>query len=172
MAKVSFTNLKNKNIEKSKIYNFNGNDIEILQYLSIEDKYNMINIVLQESYENGTYHPVKIETLFYTYLIIMYTNINFTDKQKENIYKLYDNLKTIGLLEFVIKNIEDQEFNDLLSLFEQTLKVKNDYQSSLAGVLNNMSSILTNKVENFQNQLANIDFTKVSNVMALANQIK
>lgn len=172
MAKVSFTNLKIKNIEKYKTCNFNENEIDILQYLSIEDKYNMVNIVLQESYENGVFHPVKIEALFYTYLVIMYTNIHFTDKQKENIYKLYDNIKAIGLLDFVIKNIEEQEFNDLLSLFEQTLEEKNKYQLSLAGMLNSISSILATKVENFQNQLTNIDFEKISNVITLANQIK
>ena len=91
MAKVSFTKLglsKNQSIN-----NVAWNDciIEVKQYLPINEKLNLISNVINFAHDENNYsNPVKVDV--YTALEIMYayTNINFTDKQKEDVTKLYD----------------------------------------------------------------------------------
>ena len=54
--KVSYANLKLKVDNSIKTFDFNGNQIEVLQYLPIEDKYDLIMITLQKAKENGIYN--------------------------------------------------------------------------------------------------------------------
>ena len=91
MAKVSYASMKLKMIEDIEKITFNGLDIEILKYLPIEEKYNLISITLQKSLENdNVYNSVLMDMYFHLYLVFLYTNISFTDKQKEDEAKLYD----------------------------------------------------------------------------------
>ena len=49
MAKVSFTNLKLKMNKEIKEISFNNTKIEVLQYLPIEEKYDLVMITLQQA---------------------------------------------------------------------------------------------------------------------------
>ena len=49
MAKVSYTNLKLKINKEIKEISFNDTKIEVLQYLPIEDKYDLVMITLQKA---------------------------------------------------------------------------------------------------------------------------
>ena len=63
MAKVSYANLKLKvNTDIKKI---EGTEIEVLQYLPIDEKYSFINIVLQQSKIDGIYKRVNCTIVFY-----------------------------------------------------------------------------------------------------------
>ena len=41
----------------------------------------------------------------------MYSNITFTEKQKENPLKLYDTLKSNGIIDKVILAMDEEEYN-------------------------------------------------------------
>ena len=101
MAKVSYANLKLKINQEVKTIDYNGTNIEIIQYLPIEDKYDLMMISLQKAKENDVYHPLKLDMYFHLYLVYMYTNISFTDKQRENELKLYDTLYSNGIIDFI-----------------------------------------------------------------------
>ena len=49
MIKTSYANLKLKVNTEVKSVDYNGNVIEVLQYLPIDDKYSLINITLQKA---------------------------------------------------------------------------------------------------------------------------
>ena len=118
MAKVSYANLKLKvNTDIKKI---EGTEIEVLQYLPIEEKYSFINIVLQQSKVDGIYNPMLLDMFFHLYLVYLYTNLSFTDKQKEDEFKIYDSLKSNGLLDKILEVIPDDEYNELYSLYQST----------------------------------------------------
>ncbi|MBQ1716746.1 MAG: hypothetical protein II025_02495, partial [Ruminococcus sp.] len=61
-----------------------NSNIEVLKYLPIEDKYNLINITLQNAREGSIYNSLLLDVYFHLYIVIMYSNITFTEKQKEN----------------------------------------------------------------------------------------
>ena len=98
MSKVSYANLKLKVNNEVKTFNFNGTEVEVLNYLPTEDKYDLIMISLQKANEDGIYNPLLLDVFFHLNLVYMYTNLSFTTKQKEDEFKLYDTLKSIIIL--------------------------------------------------------------------------
>ena len=82
MAKITYTSLQLKTNTDVKTVDFNGHSIEVLQYLPIEDKYDLITITAQNALQDGIYHPLLLDELFHLYLVFMYSNITFTAKQK------------------------------------------------------------------------------------------
>ena len=110
---ISYANMKLKPVTTTHKFEWNGNEIEVLDYLPIEDKYDLIMITLQKSLEDGYYNPIKIDQFFHLHLIYMYTNINFTEKQKEDENKLYDSLKSNGLIDAFIEQFSEEGYNEL-----------------------------------------------------------
>ena len=78
---ISYANMKLKPVTSTHKFEWNGNEIEVLDYLPVEDKYDLIMVTLQKSFEDGYYNPIKVDEFFHLHLIYMYTNINFTDKK-------------------------------------------------------------------------------------------
>ena len=102
-CKVSYANLKLKTQDNVKTFKFQDNEIEVLQYLPIEDKCALVNIILQNTQqESGLYDHIRVDMYFHLYLVYMYRNLNFTEKQKENEDKIYDALTSNGLMDLII----------------------------------------------------------------------
>lgn len=137
MAKVSFTNLKLKVNTEVNTFQFGENKtkIEVLKYLPIEDKNDLIHIALQNAEENGIYNDVLLEMYFNLYIMYFYTNINFTDKQKEDPAKLYDQMESNGLITQVIANMEDDEYANLLTYLETIRDEMLTYKNTAGAVL-------------------------------------
>jgi len=57
----------------------------------------------------GAYNPMRLEIWFKVLLIRYYTNINITDKQLENISKVFDALELNHVYDSVIKAIPTRE---------------------------------------------------------------
>lgn len=65
MAKISYASLKLKTNTEVNTVDFNGNKIEILKYLPIEEKYDLISVTLQKSLEDTLYNPLKVDMYFH-----------------------------------------------------------------------------------------------------------
>ena len=50
---------------------FNNKTIEVLKYLPIEDKYDLIMITLQKAEEDGIYNDIKLDMYFHLNLVYM-----------------------------------------------------------------------------------------------------
>ena len=135
MTKVTYSSLKLKTKEEVKEIDFNGNKIEINQYLSIGDKIDLIDITLQKAREERIYNPIKVDMYFHLHLIYLYTNLTFTEKQREDEYKLYDVLESNGLIDAVMAAIPEKEYNELLKLTNDRLDLEMKYSTTLAGII-------------------------------------
>lgn len=168
MAKVSFTKLgltKNQNI---KIIKWNDQEIEVKQYLPIETLIDLVTSVVNLAHdENGNFsNPIKVDV--YTTLEIMfnYTNINFTDKQKEDSFKLYDLIVGSGLYQAVINEIPENEYDRLITTINDAITAIYAYQNSVLGVLDTLNTDYTNldlDATTIQSKLAdpeNLEFLK------------
>ncbi|MGN0992899.1 MAG: hypothetical protein ACI4PE_03170 [Bacilli bacterium] len=172
MAKVSYANLKLKVDNSVTKIKFNDNEIELLNYLPIEDKYDLVMITLQNSKENGIYNPIKIDMYFHLYLIYMYTNLSFTDKQREDESKLYDCLKSNGLISLILENIKEEEYNDLITFLEEQIENEMKYTTTAASVLNKFVNDLPAQAEAALKIVDNFDpekFSAVKNFAEAAN---
>ncbi|MBR3673899.1 MAG: hypothetical protein IKN65_06445 [Clostridia bacterium] len=81
-------------------------EIEVLQYLPIEDKIDLIDIALQNAKENGIYDEMKLDMYFNLYLVFMYTNLEFSDEERADLAKLYDELESNGVFLDIIEAMD------------------------------------------------------------------
>ena len=161
MAKVSFTKLGLKKNEEVGILHINEQDIEVKQYLPINEKLELISSVINSSAdENNFSNPVK-ENVFLTLEILYhYTNINFTDKQKEDPVKLYDLVVSSGLVNKVTDLIPEEELDEVINGLAQSVKAIYTYRNSALGILESISqdySALNLDATEIQQKLADPD---------------
>ena len=161
MAKVSFTKLGLKKNEDVGILHINEQDIEVKQYLPINEKLELISSVINSAAdENNFSNPVK-ENVFLTLEILYhYTNINFTDKQKEDPVKLYDLVVSSGLVNKVTDLIPEEELDEVINGVAQSVKAVYTYRNSVLGILESISqdySALNLDATEIQQKLADPD---------------
>lgn len=137
MAKVSFNKLNLKNNNEIVPINIGNVTIGVKQYLPVEEKFKLIASVLSDSYdvENNFANPLKQEVCFYIALIDYYTDINFTDKQREDIQDLYDKLVGNNVMHAIINAIPPVEFNRLIGALNTTCEAFYKYRTSALGIL-------------------------------------
>ena len=159
MAKLAFTKLGLKPNNEITMVDFNGQAIEVKQYLPVEEKLELITNVLELSHDQNNFsNPVKVSVYTTLEIIEKYTNISFTDKQKENPTKLYDLLFSNGLVYSVIKNIPQEEYDVLIKGIYDTIDAVYKYQNSILGILETISkdySEMNFDLSELQQKLAN-----------------
>ena len=171
MAKVSFGTLKLKKQETTTTIKIADKDIEVLNYLPIEDKYDLIQATLQQSVEGIGFNEILIEMNFYLNVVFLYSNISFTETQKEDRYKLYDILESNGVINEIINAIPVQEFKSLMDSFDLEKKRVDRENRSSAGILNNIINKLPNKAQETSDILKNINFEDMKDVVNFANEL-
>ena len=138
--KITFTKLALKKQDKSAIIDIGDAKIEVKQYLPIEDKIKIVESVLKNSADDNNFaNPIKVEVYFNLEIIYNYTNITFTEKQKENPTKLYDLLEENGIFEAVIAAIPEREYSNLLSWTEEVIDAFYKYRNSAMGIMEQIS---------------------------------
>ena len=145
MAKVSLIKLGLKVNQDIKNIEFNEQIIEVKQYLPINEKLELISSVINSAAdENNFSNPVK-ENVFLTLEILYhYTNINFTDKQKEDPVKLYDLVVSSGLVNKVTDLIPEEELDEVINGVAQSVKAIYTYRNSVLGILESISKDYSN----------------------------
>lgn len=168
MAKTTYAGMKLKVNTQPKEIDFNGNQFEVLQYLPIEDKYDLIMVTLQKCYEEGIYNPIKKDMYFHLYLVYMYTDISFTDKQKEDEEKLYNVLESNGVITEVIKNIPEEEYNKLFEYMDELIEERMRYSLSSAAMISNVINTLPERAQEAVDALNGFDPDKFKAVQDFA----
>ena len=161
MAKISFTKLKLSKNDSVNTFIFNEQEISVKQYLPINDKLNLIEKVINSSVDdNRFYNPVKLDIFLALEIIYNYTNISFTEKQKEDPIKLFDLFESSGLLTEIIKHIPEEEYKTLYDGIVEIVDSIYQYQNSIYGILDNISTDYNNlnlDVENLQQKIKDPD---------------
>lgn len=168
MTKVSYANMKLKVDTSVNTFDFEGNKIEVLKYLPIEDKYDLIMITLQKAEENGVYNPLKLDIYFHLHLIYMYTNLSFTDKQRENELKLYDCLASNGFIYQFMNTIEDEEYNYLFQMMQDTVSDYMNYRNTAGAVIQSLINDLPRNAEAAARMVDSFNPEKYKQVMQFA----
>lgn len=141
MAKVSFTKLGLKMDQEIKTIKFNEQEIEIKQYIPIEAKLQFIeNVLNQSAVDMYFYNQGKIEIFFAMEVIYNYTNINFTDKQKDDILGLFDKFVSTGLYKEILNNIPTSEIKFLKEVIQDQIKEIYRYRDSALGIMESMKT--------------------------------
>jgi len=136
--KVSYANMKLKVNTSTRSFDFKGQKVEVLQYLPAQDKYDLLMVTLQKSLENGAYNEFKLNLYFELNLVYMYTNISFTEKQREDEFKLYDNLKSNGFYEQFFQIINEDEYNELFTQLNAIKEASSAHRMSVGAVISQL----------------------------------
>ena len=170
MAKVSYANLKLKPINTTSAFEFGGQQVEVLNYLPIEDKYDFVMITLQKAEEDGVYNPILLDLYFHLHLVYMYTNLSFTDKQRENEIKIYDMLKSNNFIDEMLGYIPEEEYNELQCYIEKYVKDNLKYKNTAGSVLQSVINDLPKNAQAAMDIVNSFDKTKYQEVINFANE--
>lgn len=145
MAKIGFTKLSLKRKNEVKTIAINNNQIEIKQYLPVNEKLDLIARVINGAHDQNNFpNPIKIEVIGTLEMIMAYTNISFTEKQKEDIPKLYDLLEENGVIKDIISQIPEDEYNFIIDGINKTVDAVYTYNNSVLGILEAVSKDYSN----------------------------
>lgn len=165
MAKIGFTKLSLKRKNEVKTITINNNQIEIKQYLPVNDKLDLIARVINGAHDQNNFpNPIKIEVIGTLEMIMAYTNISFTEKQKEDIPKLYDLLEENGVIKDIISQIPEDEYNFIIDGINKTVDAVYTYNNSVLGILESVSQDYSNldfDIQKLQNDIANPENLKL-----------
>lgn len=155
MAKVPFTKLKCKINNDEIPVQIGEETIAVKQYLPAQEKLALISRVIMQAHEQDANYsnPVKAMIFLKLELVFAYTNINFTDKQREDIPKLYDMLLSSGILNTILNAIPQEEQEVLILGVEQSIESFYKYQNSVLGILDTLKTDYSN---------LNLDATEIS----------
>ena len=136
MSRVPFSKLNLKKIDKVQVVTINGLEVEVKQYLPVAEKLELIANVLNNSADDNNFaNPVKTYVLSHLEIIYAYTNLSFTDKQKEDPAKLYDILETNGIIDSIILAMPSSEYDNLIEDITSTIDAYYKYKNSALGIL-------------------------------------
>ena len=145
MAKVSLTKLGLKVNQEIKTIEFNGQIIEVKQYLPSNEKLELISDVINFSADDNNFaNPVKVSVFTTLEILFHYTNITFTEKQKEDLVKLYDLVISNGLMSEIIKAIPEGEYAEVLCGIEDSVNAVYTYRNSVLGIMDTISTDYSN----------------------------
>lgn len=136
MAKIAFTKLALKRNNDIKIVEWNGQKIEVKQFLPTEEKLDLIaRIISFSADDHAFYNPCKIEIFEKIWVLLAYTNISLTDKQSEDVLKLYDLFVSSGFLVIIEENIPETELSYIHMGVVDTITEIYRYKTSAQGVM-------------------------------------
>ena len=151
-----FKNLDIKINKTFKTINFKGQNIKIVEYLSIGEKIALIDIALQKAMVNGMVHPLKLKVYYELGLVYMYSDVIFTDEDRADEGVLYDILYSNGFINEVIKAIPAKEMQILAEMLKETKIATEKYKVSAAGIIETLIQVITNEVPHIMEQLSEL----------------
>ena len=158
MAKVSFTKLGLKLNQDINNVEYNGQNIEIKQYLPVNKKLELISNVINLSADDNNFaNPLKVDIFTTLEIIFNYADITFTEKQKEDPAKLYDILVSTGLAEKIINAIPEEEYCEVICGVKESIDAFYNYRNSVFGILDTISTDYSN---------LNLDATEIQKKLA------
>lgn len=164
MAKVSFTKLGLKVNQDIKQIEFNGQIIEVKQYLPVNEKLELISDVINLSADDNNFaNPVKVSVFTALAVIEYYTNINFTEKQKEDPTKVYDSFVSNGIMQTIVETIPEVEYDTILRGIKESTEAVYNYRNSVMGILDVVAADYSN---------LNLDALAIKENLADANNLK
>lgn len=145
MAKLAFSKLGLKSNNQVTYILHNEQSIEVKQYISVNDKLKLITNVINNSIDEHNFcNPVRVDVFAALGILEYYTNISFTEKQKEDPVKLFDLFQSNMLLDQIKNAIPKDEYETLMNGLWRSIESIYTYQNSAMGILNNLSADYSN----------------------------
>lgn len=114
----------------------NDQEITVKQYLPVNEKLALIGDVIEQAADNNNFaNPVKLEVFTKLEIVFNYTNLTFTEKQKEDLVKLYDTLESNNIFNQIMAAMDELELKTVVESIEECAKAVYTYKNSILGLL-------------------------------------
>jgi hypothetical protein len=153
--------LENNNLKPKTIY-FNEREIQVKQYLPIESKIELIQLIINTSFIKNEetnlsqLNPCFKELLYNYFLVKFYTDLSLNNEYSNQ----YDLLKSSGLLDQIISVIPIEELELLNDLLIRSIKqefYRIEQERSFNGIVNKLMNIIKDfDIEKMIEQLGNL----------------
>ncbi|MBO5810539.1 MAG: hypothetical protein J6R32_06885 [Bacteroidales bacterium] len=146
MAKVAFSKLGIKKVNNEvKNIQFNEVEIEVKQYLPIQDKLTIIGNAINNAADGNRFvNPAKLDMYTTLEVLYAYADISFTEKQKEDSAKLYDLVISSGLVDEIYRAIPEQELNTIYTNVMRVAESMYAQMNSVYGIMENIAQDYAN----------------------------
>lgn len=157
--------------QENAIINFNGSKIEIVKYLSANDKYDLIMCTLQKAFDKNIYNAFKMDLFFELNVIYSYTNIVFSDEDRIDEASLYDTLKRSGLIDLVLAQIDSNELSYLKQCIINSAETIIKYRNTFGAVFSALVEQLPENVTKVNTMIKDVDLEKMKALLSLVKEI-
>ena len=146
MAKVPFSKFQAKvDGEVTKLFycNLAGEKIyyEVKHYLPFAEKLELVSRIINNSIDdNGFYNPMRVKLYMTLEVVYAYTNLSFTEKMKEDPFKLYDILVSMGIFKDILDAVCENDWKEIQDNVWSTIKNIYEYKNSIMGILENVKA--------------------------------
>lgn len=168
MALINFKDIDFTSVQDNfRTVEFNGSEIQVVNYLSIQDKYDLIMTTLTRADEVDLYNSFKTKFYFELHLVLMYSNIVISEEEKQDEIKLYDTLKRSGLMDQIIDLIPDAEKEGLWEDILAAQRSMMEYRRSVSALLNTTFEKAPGVIEKIRTLLTHLDKDKIEMISQL-----
>ena len=156
MSVINFKDINCKQLinKENKIFEFNGQEVQVIPYLSVGEKYQLIMATLARADDNGIFNPLKRNMHFKLNIVFMYTNLVFDADDRMDEHALYDTLTQCGLIQLVLDNMNDMELAELSYMLDSTETKINQYNAGVSGMVDKILHAIEGLPEKFDKALS------------------
>lgn len=168
MAILNYKDLKLTKNNLIRTFKWGTQTVEVLGYLPIEAKYDVVMITLQKSFEDGIYNPIKLDMFYHLNLIYALTNLVFAEEDREDEAKLYDELVDSGFMVEFLKYVNPDVYEEMQEDIDNIAELNMKYKNSAASLINKLIDDLPANAEAAQKIVDNFDKDKYQAVVDFA----
>ena len=156
---IDFDSLVVDKPQEIKTIKINDIDVEVKQYLPIEEKKNFVMKILQQALDSPVHYvdPIQIDIIMTLETLNFYTNIEFNEENAKDIFELYDIVEQQGIIDKVVGVIPEFEYSFLQESVKESLEAYYKYKNSILGILENVNQDYSNlnlDVDELQNKIS------------------
>lgn len=151
-----FSDIDTKYKKEFKTFTWRDKEIKVSQYLPIDEKIALIDITLQKSMYNGMVHPLQLKKYYELGLVYMYSDIVFSEEDRADEAKIYDELWASGLLDEIIKRIAPREIQTCAEMLKETKVAVEKHKVSAVGIIETLINTIENEVPHIMDMVNNL----------------
>lgn len=146
----------------------NGQEVKVKQYIPVSDKIDLIQIAMQKAEEDGIYNQIKLDMHFHLNIVYLYTDIEFSEEDRQDEMDLFDKLESNNVFLSVIGAMAEDEYKELTDYLNDMKDSKLTYTNTAAAVLRGIIQDLPKNAAAAKEILDSFDKEKYQNVRDFA----
>ncbi len=147
----------------------NDTEVTVKRYLPLAEKVDFSQMLVQQAKDQrGILNEVALNALFQLYLVIYYTDYEFSDEELADHFALYDKLYKDNVIAEVMNAIPNQEYENLYRDINRQIAREEFFANSLAFTFSDFLNKLPDQMEKVAEIVNNFDPEKYQNVIDFA----